>query len=136
MFHIPALTNDIYITRDKPMIVYRKRIEELLFEKNFETVILYAAGAAINTAVKLYLYSTKYLGVKKWKPDQILTYSVPVKNDADEPSLNQVLKEYSEEQRQKEQDNIEHKIISAIAIKLVRGTFDSKISKEIQESIK
>ena len=54
-FHMPALTNDIYVTRDKPMVVYKKRIEKLFYQDNYDTVVLYASGAAINTAVKLYL---------------------------------------------------------------------------------
>ena len=113
-----------------------KRIEDLLFQHNFETVVIYAAGAAINTAVKLYLYATKHLGVKKWTSDEILTYSVPVKNNADESSLIKILKEYSSEEWQATLDSLEHKIISAIAIKISRSPFDPKMSKEIHEEVK
>ena len=69
------MTNDIYISRDKPMIVFKKRVENLMYNLNYETVVLYATGAAINTAVKLYLDWTKFMGVKN--DNQIITYSVP-----------------------------------------------------------
>ena len=60
---------------NKPIIVYKKRIEELFFTLNYPIIVIYATGAAINTAVKLFIYSKKWLG---WTSEsKVLTYSVP-----------------------------------------------------------
>ena len=98
--------------------------------------MLYATGAAINTAVKLYLYATKYLGARKWKPNEIITYSVPVKNDIDEEGLQAALKSYSTNDHETLIENARCKVVSAIAIRLERRPFDPKISKQIKTKLK
>ena len=114
------------------MIVYKKRIENLFYGDNYDTVVLYGAGAAINTVVKLYLYATKYLNAKKCAPNEIITYSVPVRNTADENELNEALKTYLPEHKKVVKDSVERKIISAMAIKLQKKPLDPKISKDKQ----
>ena len=56
---MPALANDMYISRNKPIVVYKKRIEELFFKNDYPSVNIYATGAAINQAIRLYIFAKK-----------------------------------------------------------------------------
>ena len=72
---MPALANDMYISRNKPIVVYKKRIEELFFKNDYPSVNIYATGAAINQAIRLYIFAKKWMNISK--ESKIITYSVP-----------------------------------------------------------
>ncbi|CAI2381658.1 unnamed protein product [Moneuplotes crassus] len=118
VFHMPALANDIYITRNKPLIVYQKRLEKLFFNLNYQAVKVYATGAAINTACKLILYAKRSLGCQK--EPRIITYSVPA------CSTSQQVKAASLAPI----EETSTKVISALAVKLLRKEFNSSLSKD------